>query len=262
MSFIKTSVVLTLLRLPLRRAMKAVLYLLLTVQVGYGVGNAIYLFTKCRPYHSAWNFTVETRHCPSEQTDIVVSSLGSAINITTDVILSLAPMIILWNLRRPLRERILICSLTGVGLITTVCSILKAVIVADWTKDPDRWAASISVATWTVTEQFVSVLAACSPSLKQPIEKLMDRLGVPLVEHNSRISFVHIRSRVREGQLRRQAREWLGEDESSSRIIEGEMDVEAGRSGRGTAGGSEDPREKSATTSASGMEKTVAVHSV
>jgi hypothetical protein len=219
MTLIKTSVVLTLLRLPLKRAWKVVLYILLAVQLTYWLANTIYLFAKCRPHHAAWDFTVATRHCPSEETDIVVSSLGSAINIATDLALSVAPMFILWNLRRPMRERILICSLTGIGLFATVASIVKAVVIAEWTHTEDRWATAISIATWTITEQFVSVLAACSPSLKTPIEKLLNKFGIALVEDNPNISFVHMPSRMREGELRRQAREWMGDDDTQVNVV-------------------------------------------
>ncbi|KAL2127144.1 hypothetical protein VTI74DRAFT_11258 [Chaetomium olivicolor] len=88
-----------------------------------------------------------------EQTDVMVSSIGSAINIATDLILSAAPIFIFQNLRRPLRERVLICSLTGIGLFATVASIMKAVVIAEWihVDSNDKWASAISIATWTVT---------------------------------------------------------------------------------------------------------------
>ncbi len=216
MTLVKTSIVLTLLRLPLKRAWAVVLYVVLGLQVSYFIANTIYLFAKCRPYHAAWDFRVAVRHCPSEQTDVIVSSIGSAINIGTDLLLSIAPVFILWNLRRPLRERVLICSLTSIGLFATFASIMKAVVIAEWTDTEDRWSTAISIATWTVTEQFVSILAACSPSLKKPIEKVLDKLGFPLVEQDPNISFVHMPSRMRERDLRRQAREWMGDEETQN----------------------------------------------
>ena len=219
MTLIKTSVVLTLLRLPLKRSWKTGLYVLLGIQLTYWLANTIYLFAKCRPYHAAWDFTVAVRHCPSEETDVLVSNIGSAINITTDLILSVAPMLIFWKLRRPLRERILICSLTGMGLFASAASIVKAVIIAQWTSTNDRWSTAITIATWTITEQFVSVLAACSPSLKTPIEKMLNKFGIPLVEHDQNISFVHMPSRLREGELRRQVREWMGDEQTQVNAV-------------------------------------------
>jgi hypothetical protein len=219
MTLIKISIVLTLLRLPLKKPWKIGLYALLAVQVTYWLANTVYLFAKCQPHHAAWDFSVPVRHCPSDKTDIMVSSIGSAINITTDFLLSVAPMFLFWNLRRPLRERVLICSLTGIGLFASAASIVKAVVVAEWTSAPDRWPTAISIATWTITEQFVSVLAACSPSLKTPIEKMLNRLGFPLVEHDPNISFVHMPSRMHERELRQRARAWMGDEETQINAV-------------------------------------------
>lgn len=212
MTLIKISIVLTLLRLPLKRAWKAGLFVLMGVQSTFWLANAVYLFAKCQPRNAAWDYTVPVRRCPSEQTDVVVSNIGSAINIATDIMLSVAPMLLFWNLRRPVRERILICSLTGMGLFASAASIVKVVVIAEWTTAPDRWATAISISTWTVTEQFVSILAACSPSLKTPIEKMLNKFGIPLVDRDPNISFVHMPSRLREGELRRQARAWMCDD--------------------------------------------------
>ncbi|KAK4151820.1 hypothetical protein C8A00DRAFT_16792 [Chaetomidium leptoderma] len=219
MTLIKTSIVLTLLRLPLRRTWKVGLYILLAIQLMHWLANLVYTFAKCQPYHAAWDLTVDPRSCPSNEIDIIVSMTASGINIATDLVLSVAPMFIFWNLRRPLRERILICSLTSIGLFATAASIMKVVVVARWAGANDQWESAITLATWTVTEQFVSILAACSPSLKGPIERLLNKLGIPLVEHNEYISFVYMPSRIDEGQLRRQAREWMGDDDTQINTV-------------------------------------------
>ena len=215
MTLIKTSIILTLLRLPLTRSYKGMLYALLAVQLSVGIANTIYNFAKCQPFHAAWDVTVVDRKCPSGQTDVAVSNLMSAINITADLILSVTPMFIFWNLHRPLRERILICSLTSIGLFATFASIMKVVVIAEWNTATDAWATAISIGTWTVTEQFVSILAACSPSLKKPIEKLLNKFGIPLVEHDPNISFMHVPPDLRgSGGLRRQARGRLDDGEA------------------------------------------------
>lgn len=215
MTLIKTSIILTLLRLPLKRSYKGMLYALLTVQLTFGTANTIYNFAKCQPFHASWDFTVVDRKCPSVETDVVVSNLMSAMNIITDLILSVTPMFIFWNLHRPLRERILICSLTSIGLFATFASIMKVVVIAEWNTATDTWATAISIGTWTVTEQFVSILAACSPSLKKPIENLLNKFGIPLVEHDPNISFMYIPPNMRGSEgSRRQARGQLDDGEA------------------------------------------------
>ncbi|KAK0720214.1 hypothetical protein B0H67DRAFT_599766 [Lasiosphaeris hirsuta] len=194
MTLVKTSVALTLLRLPLNHGVwKPMLYSILVAQAIYFIGDTVYIFTKCRLLYGAWDFTQTAFcDCTSVYTDMLVSSVGSAINVTTDILLSLAPMFVLWKLRRPRRERILVCCLTGMGLFASGSSIAKAVMVGKWGSAEDPWALAMSIATWTIVEQFVAVLAACGPSLKGPIQRVLGRFGILLTEYGSHISFVTI----------------------------------------------------------------------
>ncbi len=193
MTCIKTSVALTLLRLPpSSRFWRPFLWAVLAVQTTYFIGDTLYIFLKCRPLQGAWDLTVPGRECTSPETDVVVSSIGSTINIATDVSLSLAPMFMLWKLRRPRRERILVCGLTCMGLFASGSSVAKAVMVGQWPWATDPWALAVSIATWTIVEQFVAVLAACSPSLKGPIQRVLGKFGILLTEYGSRISFVGV----------------------------------------------------------------------
>lgn len=194
MTCIKASVALTLLRLPLDRMWIISLRVILVVLVVYLVGDTVYIFTKCRPLQASWDFTVVNPQCTDPHTDVIVSSIATAVNITTDVLLSLAPMITLWNVRRPLRERVLVCILTGLGLFASLISILKAVLVMSWgdRNVEDPWALAVSISTYTIGEQFLALLAACSPSLKGPIQKLLRKFGILLTRYETNISFVHI----------------------------------------------------------------------
>ncbi|KAK3326062.1 hypothetical protein B0H66DRAFT_600197 [Apodospora peruviana] len=199
MTCVKTSIALTLLRIPQTRLSTVFLYLILAFQLIYFVGDTIYIFLKCQPLQAAWDFTVVGGKCLDIRIDVVVSNLGSAMNILTDVFLSLAPMLILWNLRRPLRERILVCFLTGMGLFASLASVVKLIMIQSWGNHPDPWALAMSLASWTIIEQFVAILAACSPSLKGPIQRMLGKFGILLTRYESHISFIHMPTRVGRG---------------------------------------------------------------
>lgn len=201
MTLIKTSVALTLLARfhPLStttRWWRPLLLTLITLQIIYFVANTAWTFTKCRPLAAAWDYSTPNAICLTLRTDLIVSSIGSAVNITTDILLSLAPMVaVLWRLRRPRRERILICCLTGVGLLASGASVAKAVMVGQWAPDQaekDSWAIAVSIATWTVAEMFIAVFGACSPSLKGPIERVLRRWGI-LLNKGYEVDFVRVR---------------------------------------------------------------------
>ena len=61
-----------------------------------------------------------------------MSNWGGSLNITTDVLLlPLALATFLRSLNRPLRERVLVCALMSMGLLASVSSIVKTVLVRD-----------------------------------------------------------------------------------------------------------------------------------
>jgi hypothetical protein len=196
MTCIKLSVALTLLRIPVGRTWNVFLYAITALQIAYFIGNTIWLFLACQPLAAMWDFSLlPTATCTGPGSARIASNVGSAMNIATDVAMSLAPIAILWTLYRPLRERVLVCGLMALGLLGSAACIVKAVIMRSW-GDPtvDTGALAVSVATWTMAEQILALMAACGPSLKGPLEKMLEKFGV-FLRHHSVLSFV----RGREG---------------------------------------------------------------
>ncbi len=189
MTCIKLSIALTLLRIQGKeRGWRIFLYTLMAIQTIYGVGNIIFnLAIACRPLKAAW--TPFMPGCVSTEVMSGISNLGSAINITTDVLLSLAPATFLRKLNRPLRERIFVCVLMGMGIFATISSIVKTVIIIrDWSHLatlPDWWATSVSICTWTAMEQLLGVLAACVPAMKGIFQQCLGAVGVSLTENKT-----------------------------------------------------------------------------
>ncbi|GAB1317798.1 Rhodopsin domain-containing protein [Madurella fahalii] len=192
MTCIKISIALTLLRIQgNHRSWRIFLYTVIGVQAIYGIGNTIFdLAIACQPLAAAWDMTVQMQggRCVSTEVMRGVSNLGSSINITTDVLLSLAPATFLRKLNRPLRERVFVCVLMGMGLFASCSSIVKTVIIKDW-GDPfapvDFWAMGVSICTWTALEQLLGVLAACVPAMKGTFQRCLGAVGVSLTESRS-----------------------------------------------------------------------------
>ncbi|KAK3902511.1 hypothetical protein C8A05DRAFT_44087 [Staphylotrichum tortipilum] len=189
MTCIKISIALTLLRIQGKeRGWRIFLYTLMAIQTIYGVGNVFFnLVIACRPLEAAW--TPFMPGCVSTEVMSGVSNTGSAINITTDVLLSLSPATFLRKLNRPLRERIFVCVLMGMGLFASISSIVKTVIIIrDWSHIaslPDFWATSVSICTWTAMEQLLGVLAACVPAMKGIFQECLGAVGVSLTENKT-----------------------------------------------------------------------------
>jgi len=188
MTCIKISVALSLLRVKQSMPWKIGLYGLVAFQLVYTVGSFIFVFQVCHPLSDWWDITVANPHCMDATVIRIVSTTGSFINIVTDLLLSLTPITFLWRLNRPVRERILVCLLMGLGLFASVASIVKLLIVLNWVRQPgdDLWSMAEAIATWTVTEQFFAITAACLPFLKPLVERLLGRMGFSLTKYPSR----------------------------------------------------------------------------
>lgn len=190
MTCIKISIALTLLRIQgNHRAWRIFLYTVIGVQAIYGIGNTIFdLAIACQPLAAAWDLTIPGGRCVPTHVMRGVSNLGSSINITTDVLLSLAPATFLRKLNRPLRERVFVCVLMGMGLFASGSSIVKTVIIKDWgefSPEIDFWAMGVSISTWTALEQLLGVLAACVPAMKGIFQRCLGAVGVSLTESRS-----------------------------------------------------------------------------
>lgn len=193
MTCIKLSICFTLLRIQQQLAWRLFIYAIMTVQVIYGVGNLCFNLSACRPLQASWDFALALSlpgACLETKYMAAASNTGSGINITTDILLSLAPAVFLRKLNRPIRERLFICFLMGLGLFATLSSILKTVVVQQFydplTPPEDFFPIGITISTWTVLEQMSGILAACIPANKGVLQQCLGKVGVSLHESRSR----------------------------------------------------------------------------
>lgn len=177
----KTSIALMLLRIQRQLLWQAVMYTIIAVQAIYGIGNCIFVWFQCRPIEAIWNPFIPNAVCLPTSTLTSVSNTGAGINIATDILLSLAPIVFLRKLNRPLRERIAIGVLMGIGLVASFSSGVKTIKLKDWNSPSvDTWAVGISLSTWTIIEELLAVLTACIPALKPLLETALNVIGVSL----------------------------------------------------------------------------------
>ncbi|KAK8118463.1 uncharacterized protein PG998_003089 [Apiospora kogelbergensis] len=183
MAFIKASLGLTLLHVKQDYWFQGFVYTNIALAGVYGFGNMWFILFSCRPLEAAWGVFSE----PGTTTCLPPSSLkaaaltGAVVSIATDIMLSLAPISFLWNLKRPRRERVVIGFLMSLGLLAGVSSLIKTLLIQKF-GDPgvDGPALNFTISTWTVLEQLLGVVAACTPFCKPVFEKCLRSLGVPL----------------------------------------------------------------------------------
>ena len=183
MTSIKVSAAVMLLRIRDTFQWRCFLYGIIFLQVSYCIGNMVFLFNACHPLATWWDRSIPGGSCISDSSVLIASYTGSSINMLTDILLSLSPIVFLRKLNRPLGERVMLCVLMGLGLLATLSSLIKIITVhvynsTLWTDEV--WTFVVAIGTWTVLEQLFAVLAACAPFMKIPVERALAVFGVHL----------------------------------------------------------------------------------
>ena len=188
MAFIKTSVGLTLLRIQTNFWFKVYVWFNIAVACAYGFGNMWFILFSCRPLSAAWGdfANPEDATCLPPSAIKIASVTGAVASVLTDVLISLAPIKFLWSLKRPLRERIVLGCLMGLGLLAGISSIIKNTIIADFGKPGlDMWAMNISISTWTSLEMLLGCIAACTPFCRPVLERCFGAVGINMTKKNT-----------------------------------------------------------------------------
>ena len=182
MTSIKISVALTLLRFLRSTPWRVFLYIMIGLQAAMAISNTLWILLQCRPLAEAWNPLSLPGVCAPTSAATLASNVTAGFNISTDIILSLVPLAFIIKLQRPLPEKILLALLMAVGMMASVASIRKTIIVTNYFGKPgtDTFAVSVSIVLWTAAEQFIAVIAACLPSFKMLLQKMLATVGITL----------------------------------------------------------------------------------
>ncbi|KAK3312739.1 hypothetical protein B0H66DRAFT_484625 [Apodospora peruviana] len=180
MAAIKISVAAMLLRLERERFQKRFLWIMIWLQLIVCVYNTLSTVLQCIPLKAAWDLMglITDAKCWSSEAIRINSICISSFNIVTDVIFALMPVTFLKKLQIPLRERIIIGLLMGLGIFASAASIVKAVVAANFGKTDDPNREGINMGTWSIVEEQVAFVAACVPCLRSPFQSVLRKMGL------------------------------------------------------------------------------------
>ena len=173
----KISVAILLHHLKQGRRWKIFLYLLVSLILAATVVAYITAFFQCRPVAALWDPTIPGAKCWMPK---YVNARFFTLNIfviVTDVIFSTLPVAFIRQLNRPLREKIVLYFLMGLGLFGSVAAILKTIQIDTLTNKDDSLWAGVDIAMWCLLEQQLSIIAGCLPYLKSTFERALARFG-------------------------------------------------------------------------------------
>jgi len=177
--FARISIALLLLRITLNRRWKVFLWAAITIQVLYIVSYEVMQLAQCK--NTFANKARPTSNQCLGRTKVLAFAVASvAVCMLSDFVCAAAPLFIIWRLSRSTLERVFVMVLMASCLLSTVCGIPRVYSLAtyDFGASDPFWAL-IPQFFWCKMEEGVIIIAACVPLLKGPIERVLERWGVP-----------------------------------------------------------------------------------
>ena len=133
--------------------------------------ECVLFIVQCRPMPKMWNPHIKGK-CFSPHITYQVGYFSFALDALTDILCAGIPIVLFQRLQMNARTKLALRCLMGLGALTSVCSIakavtLKGVFVADYTWELKK------PAICATTEHYSSLTLASLPALKPLFQKIM-----------------------------------------------------------------------------------------
>lgn len=173
---IKVSACLFLLRFMARgttKKLRGFLYILMGVVLLLCVATAIVILIQCIPIQAGWDPRIKGR-CWAYSQILVVGYTQNAWAIVSDLACAGFPVIILRKLRISQRSKYGLWFIMGLGILSTICCIIKVIYLGDVAKG-DFTYNGVNVNIWGVLESNIGTIACCAPALQPLFKSLNER---------------------------------------------------------------------------------------
>ncbi|KAF2278289.1 uncharacterized protein EI97DRAFT_456711 [Westerdykella ornata] len=184
---VKISIGIMLLRFQQQKPLRAVIYLMIALNVLLIVLVGLVQLFACIPYSALWDFKnrIKSKKCWTQELNWAMIYSSSVCNVLTDVVFSLMPLSFLYKIRRPLCEKATVGVLMALGLVASAFSLSKAIVNGRLMKSSDAGGSLILLGLLSSLEVQTSLIAACAPTLRSLARRFLQRMGLA---HESRDS--------------------------------------------------------------------------
>ncbi|KAH7138311.1 hypothetical protein B0J11DRAFT_587523 [Dendryphion nanum] len=175
---IKIAIACMLIRFQQSRRWIIFLYCMIVLNVLLICVTGIASFTHCLPYQAQWDIRrrYPNKKCWSRGALLMSNYLSSVCNASTDIIFSLMPLTFLGKVRRPLKERVVIGGLMGLGILASAFSLSRAIATNNKVKDPTS--RLVLIGLLSCLEIQLSLIAACVPTLRSSSRRFFTKIGL------------------------------------------------------------------------------------
>ncbi|KAF2269388.1 hypothetical protein CC78DRAFT_529175 [Lojkania enalia] len=179
MMFIKISIAFMLLRFKRTKSWLIFLWSMIAIQIASCIASVVFQLVQCVPLAGIWDPKNHPNAvCTPPQSAFVSIYVNSAIAIITDLMFALIPITFIRKMQRPLREKVFLSCLMGLGIFAAAASIVKTTLVKDYGVTGDSLWDAMDLTLWSILEEQSGIIAACIPTLKSPLERILHRIGL------------------------------------------------------------------------------------
>ncbi|OCL14332.1 hypothetical protein AOQ84DRAFT_264172, partial [Glonium stellatum] len=155
MMLTKISIACMLLRIKRSKAWLAFLYAMIAIQIASGIASIVFQLLQCIPLRALWDPSVSGARCTKAESAYASIYANAAISIITDLIFALLPITFIRKMQRPLRDKIVLSALMGLGIFATITSIVKLTLVKHYGSTGDSLWDTVDLSMWSVLEEQV-----------------------------------------------------------------------------------------------------------
>ncbi|KAL4870530.1 hypothetical protein BDV12DRAFT_55516 [Aspergillus spectabilis] len=192
-----------------------------------GISSALFILFSlfhCRPIHAYWDLEPQYPHHCLNDGAIVFSA--STINIFTDVLVTILPMPLIWKLQLPVRQRLAVIAIFGLGIMVDVAGSVRTVyvwksMVASYDITWEGWPVLLAA----TIEINVGLICTSAPALRPLVNFCLPRLlgsthryGSNRYQGRSRQSW-KLRSSITASKQSRGSRHYAAHDEIPSESL-------------------------------------------
>ncbi|KAF4553810.1 AAA lid domain-containing protein [Elsinoe fawcettii] len=143
---------------------------LMAIVVGWILAALFSTVFQCTPVAFAYDKRIQGGRC----INLTASWYANAVfNITSDFVITLAPMPVISSLQMKTREKFMLCGLFALGFLVCGTSILRATTIDLAGSQSDRTWHSVDSSMWSVVEANLAIIGSCMPILKKPLTRIM-----------------------------------------------------------------------------------------
>ena len=134
----------------------------------YGTASTIVTVFQCNPVHRAWD-----KSQPGTCVNTTAFWYSNAIyNLSTDFIILVSVPGVIWSLHLPLRQRLALTGVFGLGVFVFATSILRFTTLKLSSHARDSNAGTLTSTMWTTIEANCAIVCACLPMVRTPLQKI------------------------------------------------------------------------------------------